>query len=169
MTIGVDAALVELRAKNPLLISPMLGTVVLVSGWQLPAPAHTFLKLLGGAAAPCALIALGLFLAGMQPNRKAERLSTVGILVGLKLVAQPAITWVIAGPVIGLTPIATHTAVLLAALPTGTGSFMLAEFYNRNAGLTGSGVDRLFDRHDFGVSGPYRQLGINSECCGSSL
>jgi malonate transporter and related proteins len=27
--------------------------------------------------------------------------------------------------------------VLLAALPTGTGPFMLAEFYNREASLTG--------------------------------
>ncbi|CEF42452.1 hypothetical protein predicted by Glimmer/Critica [Acetobacter senegalensis] len=31
----------------------------------------------------------------------------------------------------------THIAVLLAALPTGTGSFMLAEFHDREAALTG--------------------------------
>lgn len=124
-------------AKNPLLVAPALGAVVLVSGWHLPAPVHTFLKLLGGAASPCALIALGLFLAGTQPDKAGERLSTAGILVGLKLVAHPAATWVIAGPILGLSPVGTHTAVLLAALPTGTGPFMLAEFYNREASLTG--------------------------------
>jgi malonate transporter and related proteins len=31
----------------------------------------------------------------------------------------------------------THAAVLLAALPTGTGPFMLAEFYRREASITG--------------------------------
>jgi hypothetical protein len=30
----------------------------------------------------------------------------------------------------------THVAVLLAALPTGTGPFMLAEFYQREADIT---------------------------------
>ncbi|RVR01195.1 AEC family transporter, partial [Enterobacter hormaechei] len=30
-------------------------------------------------------------------------------------------------------PLLVHTAVLLAALPTGTGPFMLAEFYRREA------------------------------------
>jgi predicted permease len=30
----------------------------------------------------------------------------------------------------------TQSATLLAALPTGTGPFMLAEFYNREAAVT---------------------------------
>lgn len=123
--------------KNPLLVAPMLGVLVMASGGHLPAPLHTFLKLLGGAASPCALIALGLFLAGTPSGAATQRLSTAGILVGLKLIAQPLITWVLAGPLLGLPPATTHIAVVLAALPTGTGSFMLAEFYGREAGLTG--------------------------------
>lgn len=35
-----------------------------------------------------------------------------------------------------LPPVLAHTAVLLAALPTGTGPFMLAEFYRREAAVT---------------------------------
>lgn len=124
-------------AKNPLLIAPVLGAIVMVSGVPLPAPVHAFLKLLGGAASPCALIALGLFLAGTPAGEARQRLSTAGILVFLKLVAQPVVTYVIAGPILSLPPLATHTAVLLAALPTGTGPFMLAEFYGREASLTG--------------------------------
>jgi malonate transporter and related proteins len=124
-------------AKNPLLISPVLGALFMLSGLPLPAPVDSFLKLLGGAASPCALIALGLFLAGTPTGEATQRLSTAGILVFLKLIAQPIVTWVIAGPILHLAPLATHTAVLLAALPTGTGPFMLAEFYNREASLTG--------------------------------
>lgn len=35
-----------------------------------------------------------------------------------------------------LAPSLTQQAVLLAALPTGTGPFMLAEFYKREASMT---------------------------------
>ncbi|QFY59294.1 AEC family transporter [Rhizobium grahamii] len=124
-------------AKNPLLIAPVIGALFMLSGVPLPAPMHSFLKLLGGAASPCALIALGLFLAGSKAGAATERAATTGILVGLKLIAQPAVTWIIAGPLLRLPPVAVHTAVLLAALPTGTGPFMLAEFYGREASLTG--------------------------------
>lgn len=123
--------------KNPLLVAPALGGLVMVSGGHLPGPVHAFLKLLGGAASPCALIALGLFLAGNSAGAASARPSTAAILVGLKLIAQPLVTWIIAAPVLHLPPAMTHIAVLLAALPTGTGSFMLAEFYDREAALTG--------------------------------
>ncbi|NVN37800.1 AEC family transporter [Komagataeibacter swingsii] len=123
--------------KNPLLVAPALGGLVMVSGGHLPEPVHAFLKLLGGAASPCALIALGLFLAGNSADGASARPSTAAILVGLKLIAQPLVTWIIASPVLHLPPPMTNIAVLLAALPTGTGSFMLAEFYDREAALTG--------------------------------
>lgn len=123
--------------KNPLLVAPALGGLVMVSGGHLPGPVHAFLKLLGGAASPCALIALGLFLAGNSANAASAQPSTAAILVGLKLIAQPLVTWVIAAPVLHLPLAMTNVAVLLAALPTGTGSFMLAEFYDREAALTG--------------------------------
>ncbi|MBO1325700.1 AEC family transporter [Acetobacter sp. TBRC 12305] len=126
--------------KNPLLVAPALGAMVMISGGHLPGPVHVFLKLLGGAASPCALIALGLFLAGNSAGATPVRPSTAAILVGLKLVAQPLVTWIIAAPVLHLPPATTHIVVLLAALPTGTGSFMLAEFYDREAALTGRAV-----------------------------
>ncbi|SMF58766.1 hypothetical protein SAMN06265365_109107 [Tistlia consotensis] len=124
-------------AKNPLLVAPALGAIVMASGWPLPEAIERFLTLLGGAASPCALVALGLFLAGNAGQRPAAGRNIEALLIGLKLVAQPAVTWLVAAPILGLPAIATHTAVLLAALPTGTGPFMLAEFYGREALLTG--------------------------------
>jgi predicted permease len=62
------------------------------------------------------------------------------LLVGLKLVLQPAIAWVLASFVFQLSPPLTHVAVLLSALPTGTGAFMLAEFYHREADITSNVV-----------------------------
>jgi malonate transporter and related proteins len=123
-------------AKNPLLVAPAVGVLVPLGGWTLPQPVDTYVSLLGSAASPCALIALGLFLGvGSHGGTQPKRGLVVGI-VSLKLIAQPAVTWVLAGPVLGLPPLETHAAVLLAALPTGTGPFMLAEFYGRSAHLT---------------------------------
>ena len=128
-------------ARNPLLIAPALGAVALATGFRPPAPVERFLDLLGGAASPCALIALGLFLAGDAAEKRGEAQPGIaGRLVVMKLVVHPAATWLIAGPLMGLPAPMVHIAVLLAALPTGTGPFMLAEFYGREARLTGSVV-----------------------------
>ena len=123
-------------AKNPLVIAPTLGAIVLLSGFEVPGPVQVFLDLLGAAASPCALIALGLFLADAGESEAPGSKLTVGLLAGLKLIAQPLITWVIAGPILGLSPFLVSGAVLIAALPTGTGPFMLAEFYGRGRRLT---------------------------------
>ena len=66
-------------ARNPLLVAPALGAVVPLAGLAIPAPIETFFKLLGGAASPCALVALGLFLAaergaGRAGHRRAEHM-----------------------------------------------------------------------------------------------
>jgi malonate transporter len=121
--------------KNPLLVAPLLGALVPLTGQAAPASVETFLKLLGGAASPCALVALGLFLA----ERRATGVRVGGptaLLVASKLLLQPGLTWVLAALVFRLPPLLTHTAVLLAALPTGTGPFMLAELYQREADVT---------------------------------
>ncbi|MEP6502419.1 MAG: hypothetical protein ABJD97_03770 [Betaproteobacteria bacterium] len=49
-----------------------------------------------------------------------------------KLVLQPAACAVLAYKVFALPPVWAATAVLLSALPTGTGPFMPAEFYGRD-------------------------------------
>lgn len=121
--------------RNPLLVSPALALAVPLSGVSVPGSVNVFLKLLGGAASPCALIALGLFLAGKSVDRAKNQNVTVTLLLVLKLIFQPLITWGLA-VALHLPPMLTHTAVLLAALPTGTGPFMLAEFYRREAGTT---------------------------------
>ncbi len=122
--------------RNPLVVAPMLGALWAASDAQLPVPLATLLKLLGAAAAPCALVSLGLFLAQPQP---AGPVRGVWPLVGLKLVVQPLITWYLAFQVFALPTLWAYSALLLSALPTGTGPYMLAEFYGRE----GSRVSRV--------------------------
>ncbi len=125
--------------RNPLLMAPLLGAAWATLGWPMPASAETFLKLLGGAASPCALVGLGLFLA-RQPTSDSRRDLAPAWLVGVKLILQPALTWFFAYRVFAVPAALAPVAVLLAALPTGTGPFMLAEFYRREAGSTSRAI-----------------------------
>ena len=125
--------------KNPLLVAPVLGAIVAASGIVLPAGIETFFKLLGNAASPCALVALGLFLAQTRPATERGRAACLAF-VGMKLVLQPATAWALATLIFRLPPLLTHVAVVLAALPTGTGPFMLAEFYGREASVTSNTI-----------------------------
>ena len=107
------------------------------AGRAIPGGADTFLKLLGAAASPCALVALGLFLGEKSKGGAAGKTS---MLVIAKLIAQPLLTWWLAFHVFALPLLWAKTAVMLSALPTGTGPFMLAEFYRREAGVTSSTI-----------------------------
>jgi malonate transporter and related proteins len=54
-------------------------------------------------------------------------------MVLLKLLGQPALTWLLARFAFHLSPLLTGVAVVVAALPTGTGPYMLANIYHRDA------------------------------------
>ncbi|CAB3774848.1 AEC family transporter [Paraburkholderia humisilvae] len=121
--------------RNPMLIAPLAGAIISGLHVTLPASVDTFLKLLGGAASPAALVGLGIFLAEKQaPEAQVTRDSL--ILIGAKLLIQPVLAWWLAARVFFLPNSLVGVAVILAALPTGTGPYMLAEFYKRQASVT---------------------------------
>ena len=114
-------------AKSPLVLSAAAGLVVSAVGWQVPSAIATFCDILGTAASPCALIAIGLFMA----NRSVTAgMLEVGWLVTIKLTVQPALTWWLAYVVMDMEPIWAASAVILAALPTGALVFVLAQQYD---------------------------------------
>jgi malonate transporter len=116
--------------SNPLILAPLLGGVWSSLHVVLPTPALTFLTFLGSAASPCALVSLGLFLSQTRRGQ-AGVAPLVTMLSMLKLIGQPAITALLAIPLLHLDPRAAAMAILIAALPTGTGPYMLAEYYQR--------------------------------------
>ena len=120
--------------RNPLLVAPVLGALYGATGLGLPGAAETFLKLLGGAASPLALVVIGLFLGEPRPVATAERKSALA-LAAVKLFVHPALTWGLASA-LAVPPRLAAMAVLLAAMPTGTGPFMLAEIYKLPAVVT---------------------------------
>lgn len=116
--------------KNPLVFAPALGAVMCFGGFSLPAPVMRFVDLLGAAAPPCALVSLGMFIGERRPDVPS---GAITLLTLLKLIVQPAITFVLAYLLWPQPPFWAKLAVLIAALPTGTGPFMLAELYSREA------------------------------------
>jgi malonate transporter and related proteins len=126
---GPVHALIDATAgllKNPLVMAPAAGILVSAFEIPIPRPIDTFFSILGNAAGPCALFALGLFLYG-KPLKAG--IAEVGWMTLCKLLLQPLVTWIIAVPVMGLPPFWAHAAVILAALPTGATVFVLAQRY----------------------------------------
>lgn len=111
---------------NPLIVSSVAGLAWNLTGLPVPKPMVTFCQLVGAAAGPCALFAIGVFLAG-RPLAPAWR--RVGWMVPLKLVAQPLLAWVLIQTLFPLDPFWTGATLLLAALPTGALTFVVASQY----------------------------------------
>ena len=123
---GVLAKVGRALATNPILVAPVLGLAWAATGLSLPTPADTFTRILGAAAAPSALFAIGLFLVGKpQSEGRAE----VGLIVAIKLLVLPALTALTLFALIPVDPLWAKTGLLMAALPTGAGTFVLAQAY----------------------------------------
>ena len=123
---------------SPLLIAPVAGLCIGLSGLKVPAPFESFSTLLGGAASPAALVCIGLFLA--QERVVSHDAVSIGILVALKLILQPAITALLAFHVFTMPPLWSHSAVILSALPIGSGPFTIAKLYRLEAGVTSGSI-----------------------------
>jgi malonate transporter and related proteins len=124
--------------RNPLFLAPLAGLALALAGLPLPAPVERFADLLGAAASPCALVCIGLFLA--QEGVVASDAPTIGALVGLKLLFQPAVTAVLALHVFAVPPAWAYPAVLLGALPIGSGPFTIAKLYGLKTGVTSGAI-----------------------------
>jgi malonate transporter len=111
--------------KNPMIVSVVLGLGYGASRWTLPAPANEFLTLLGAAATPCALFAIGASLAG----RSAERLEVAVWLSFAKLVLHPAAVALAAFVLFAVEPYAAAVMVAAASLPVAGNVFILAQHY----------------------------------------
>lgn len=124
MGIALDAA--KGVARNPLVRAAVLGIAWSLSGLPIPKPLGTFCDLIGAAAGPCALFAMGLFLVS---QKIASGLVEVSWVTFLKLIAHPALTWWLAADVMHMEPLWVASAVIMAALPTGGLVFVLASQY----------------------------------------
>ncbi len=90
------AGLLRLPFRNPVIAASAGGLAVSALGRPLPAEMTAPLQMLGGAAVPAALFALGMSLAA-RARSDAEGRTERHVLVALKLVAQPLLAQVLSG------------------------------------------------------------------------
>ncbi len=117
-------ALVRDIVANPIVLALLAGTGWNFTGLGLaPVPAKV-ISLLGDAAVPAALFALGLSVSrfGIRGNRLA-----VAVLLMLKLAVMPAVAAVLALQVFALPAVEAGIVILFAALPAGANAFIFAE------------------------------------------
>jgi len=130
-TIGAIGRVAVSVLRNPLVAAPLAGAAWAATGVAVPAAASGVLKMLAASATPVALVTIGVFLAERRGRGQPAEL---GAAVLLKLVAQPVLT-LMALLLMPLAPPWRAAALLLAALPTGTGPFMVAQLYGQEVTL----------------------------------
>ncbi len=111
--------------KNPMIVSISAGLAWSALAVPVPEPLNDFLTILGGAATPGALFAIGASLA----SKSAERVQIAAWLSFCKLVVHPAC---VAVALIWLVPVdafSATVAIAAAALPVAGNVYMLAAHY----------------------------------------
>lgn len=109
-------------ARNPLILACGLGILLNVSGIGGPPLIGPFLEILGRAALPVGLLAVG---AGLDFDAMARAGKTVGLTTAVKLVALPGVTF-LTSQWFGVGGLSLTISVLYAALPVSATSYVLA-------------------------------------------
>jgi len=126
--------------RNPITIGSLVGVVLAVTGWHLPALVEGPVEMIGGVAVPAMLIAYGISLrTGPLPGR-GENPVQLGVIVVLKLVLQPVVAWLVGAYALGLTGTPLMAVVIIAALPTAQNVFVFAVRYNKGLVLARDSV-----------------------------
>ena len=112
-------------ASNPMVMAMAAGLAWSMLGAPVPGTINAFLTLLGAAATPCALFAIGASLA----DKRAERLDVVGWLSFAKLVLHPVAVAVAALWLFRVEPYVAGVLIAAAALPVAGNVYILAQHY----------------------------------------
>ncbi|NLD53243.1 MAG: AEC family transporter [Burkholderiaceae bacterium] len=137
-TSGATALVAGLKgvARNPLVLAIVTGLAFSLLRLRVPQPLDDFLRLLGSAAGPVALFAIGVFVYRPGPVRAD---SGSWFLVAVKLVVHPALAWLIATAV-GLDPDTVAVITLVAALPAAGTAFLFVERQGGNVDRVASAI-----------------------------
>ena len=112
---------------HPFIIATIVGVMAAIFAVQLPSSVNSLLTFLSGAAAPCALFAMGVT-AALRPLKRVP--VELGYIVPVKLIVHPLLVYVLMETLLpGFDRTWVFAAVLLAALPTATNVFVIAQQY----------------------------------------
>ncbi|WP_026758596.1 AEC family transporter [Sediminimonas qiaohouensis] len=111
--------------RNPMIVSITVGLTWSALSIPIPGPLNEFVILLGAAATPGALFAIGASLA----SKSAERVAVAGWLSFSKLVLHPAFVAFAALVLFPVEPYAAGVMIAAASLPVAGNVYILAQHY----------------------------------------
>jgi len=114
-------------ATHPFILATIAGIAAAAFAWQPPGPIDDLLLKLSTATAPCALFAMGVT-AALRPLKRVP--VELVWLVPIKLVVHPVAMYLVVSRIPDLPELWLHSAVLLAALPSATNVFVIAQSYD---------------------------------------
>lgn len=111
---------------HPFIIATAVGVSAAYFEVRPPVAVERLLEYLARAAAPCALFAMGVTLALRPLKRVPPELLPITLI---KLIVHPIVCYLVLSWVGDFSPVWVFSAVLLAALPTATNVFVIAQQY----------------------------------------
>lgn len=122
---------------NPILIAAVLGIACGLARLRLPDLILEPLGVMGAAAVPCVLLAMGMTLLDRGEDSIAANAKEITTATLLKLVLQPAVAYLLARFLFGLEGFDLFAVTVMAGLPTAQNSFVAA-----SRARTGLGIAR---------------------------
>ena len=111
---------------HPFILATIVGVAAAIIEFTPPLPIERLIDYLAQAAAPCALFAMGVTLA-LRPLKRIP--GELSFIIPFNLVVHPIAMYLSLSFFGDFDPLWVYTAVLLAALPTATNVFVIAQQY----------------------------------------
>lgn len=122
---------------HPILLSILFSAGFHLSHAEVPVLMSELINPVAASALPCALFSMGIALKryGIKGNLKLAWL-----LSALKLLAHPALVYILAFYVFPVPPVWAGVAVLFASSPSGINAYLFAERYQSGIALASGGI-----------------------------
>lgn len=124
--LDIIGGIIKKITTHPFILATIAG---MIAAWYrpvLPQSLDQLLETLSGAAAPCALFAMGVT-AALRPLKSVP--PELGYLVPIKLLIHPLLVYLLVSSIPNISDVWVYSAVLLAALPSATNVFVIAQQY----------------------------------------
>lgn len=118
---GLGRTLLEL-VKNPLILSCVAGFLLHGFDTQLPSVIHELLVIMGKAALPLGLLAVG---AGLRFEGLGSQITPVAVASAAHLVVLPVVAFILS-ILFGLDGVSRDAALIYTAIPVSVSAFILA-------------------------------------------
>lgn len=120
--------------RNPIIIAALVGVALALLPVTLPEWALSPFQLVGAAAAPLALLMLGMSLSGTRTTASHAPVPDLALAVVLRTVVHPLLAWAL-GTWLGLSEPALLGVVAMASLPTAQNVLVYAMRYGKGQAI----------------------------------